>query len=72
MQIEIRLKSITNVSVRDFGGSSQMLRIEHQSGVVVIPSTTFHKGREFAELAWLLNQATRTEAAAKPGCSERS
>lgn len=71
-EIEIRLKSITNVSVRDFGGSSQMLRIEHQSGVVVIPSTMFHKGREFAELAWLLNQATRTEATAKPGCSERS
>jgi len=56
-EIEIPLESISGVSVCDFGGSSQLLVIEHQSGKITLPSCMFPRGRQFAELAWVLTEA---------------
>lgn len=66
-EIEIPLESISNVSVHDSSGSSQLLLIKHQSGVNGLPSSMFHKGREFAELAWVLTEGiANRESVSRP------
>jgi hypothetical protein len=62
-EIEIPFAAIRRVARMPFIGTTEVLRIEHDEGVVSIPSNMFASARQFSELCDLMNT--------KPSAKER-
>ena len=64
-EIEIPFEQIYHAEVRPFMGSTQLLRLEHQHGVVSIPSNMFADKQHFATLSELVLKTIATLKAAQ-------
>ena len=56
-EIEIPLKSVLTTGIHDFIGSSKVLRIQYDTGVIHIPSNMFQNKKAFAEMVDVLAEA---------------